>query len=196
MPATTYALESTLSFEPVTQSAQAGQEITIDINIHSDNQEIASSDIWLQYPTRLLEFKKSETKPGSLFTSVDAKVMDDFIYLYGIQTNPLATKPTNGTIATLTFMTKTAGNAEFRFICDPSTSMSSQIIRNDAAFTNIINCELTQAHTAAVAINDGSVLGVSDEAKSPLTYTVGGSIIFVLCAFFIISYIRTHHRSA
>lgn len=182
-----HAAPASLSFDPVQINTKTGQTISIDVNMYTGEESVASTDVMIHYDKALLEPVLSETKNGNIFQKVEAKsILPGTMYLYGIQENPDLAQPAQGRVATITFKTLNEGNAQITFDCDPVKNTTSQIIKNNSEFENIINCTSTLSHATEVTITKGSVLGAYSDTYGRLNpYTAIFGILVAVFTFFI-----------
>lgn len=180
------AVPASVSFEPSTSNVKVNEIVELNINMYTGNEAVASSDIKINYDETLLEPIINQTKNGSIFQHVDAKIISPgTLYLYGIQEDKELMQPAQGTIATISFKALKEGNSQLSFECDPLQNTSSQIIKNNADFENIINCTSTLSHRAEISISKGSVLGTYSEYSALQPYTTIFGILVLVFTFFI-----------
>jgi len=193
--ASVYAAPATLSFDPIQIQTSKDQSFQVNINIFSENEPVASTDIVIIYDPTLIEALPEETSSGNLFKTVDAKIISPGrLYVYGVQENKNEATPARGTIATVHFKALTEGNSQLSFDCTNNGSNSSQIIKFNSTFENIIDCNATLTHKADIGISNSSVLGAFSDTYSGLgRYTfLLGSIVVIFTCYIIIRYSRLH----
>ncbi len=190
---TVYAAPASLSFEPVAVTAKQGQEVEVNVNLFTGNESIASTDIMILYDKGLLEPVTDKTVNGDIFNAVESKVIvPGKLYLYGMETNQQLTQPAQGTVATITFKALQTGSTQLSFHCDPTVKNTSQIIKSNSDFENIISCTATTTHTINITVDEGSVLGAySDTYGSIHTFTtIFGVLVAVFTLFIVIRFNR------
>ncbi len=187
---------ASLSFEPVSLSVKEGDIIPVDILIYTGSDKAISTDVWVSYnPDYFMPAPSYESmvEKGSLFQRVDAKLISPgSLYMYGINESAVSA-PANGKLATLFLQAKKTGQSEIRFQCKDVGTATSQIIKQDGALENIINCERTTSHTAQITISENSsVLGAStiqDGATSWIFIGLGISL-GILATLLMVRYRR------
>lgn len=180
------ATPASVSFDPSTSQVKINDIVGININMYTNNESVASADIKIHYDRNLLEPIVDQTKNGSIFQKVDAKIISPgILYVYGIQENKELMQPAQGTVATINFKAIKEGTAQLTFNCDPVQNTTSQIIKNNAEFENIINCTSTLSHRAEIVIAKGSVLGAYSEYSNLQPYISILGILVLVFTFFI-----------
>ncbi|HRN71338.1 MAG TPA: cohesin domain-containing protein [Candidatus Woesebacteria bacterium] len=182
-----YAMPASLSFNPTEIKAKQGQEIQLQINMFTGNEAVASTDVMINYDHTILEPVLTKTQNGTIFQSVDSKiVIPGKLYVYGVQENTTQFANAQGTVATITFKTLQNGTNRLSFDCNPQIKNTSQIIKGDTTFENIINCTATTAHTSDIYITDGNVLGAYTNTYGQLNaYTAIFGILVAVFSFFL-----------
>ena len=174
---------ASFSFDPIVITAEQGDILTVDILMYSGTDPVVSSDVWVSYnPDFLTPITEGDydMKPGNFFQITDVKIFSPGkIYLYAINQSPTASDTTNGRLASVSFKAQKKGTTELRFDCMPFQKQTSQIIRQDPEFTNIINCASTRSHTSVITIDQGGVLGASTQNSNQTIY-IGLAILFAL----------------
>lgn len=186
---------ASFSFEPVNVTVSKGDIIPLDVMIYSGDDPVISTDAWIAYDPTMLSIstpQNPELIKGELFQSVDAKIISPGrLYIYAINPSHTEKKETNGKLATVYFKAEKSGQVELRFECNPFSTQTSQIIKNDEELNNIINCTSTQSHTSTVTIgNSGSVLGVSvnKTMTTNLGYVVATILLLILTGVLFMRY--------
>lgn len=182
-----HAVPASLSFEPATIQIKEGQTARFNINIYTDNDPVASTDVMITYDPTYLEPVLNGTVNGSIFQKVGTKLITQGkLYIYGIQENPDDATPAQGTISTISFKALKSGSSQLMFDCNPTNEITSQIIKNNADLDNIINCTSTISHTAQITISSGNVLGTYTETYAKLNaYTAIFGILIAVFTFFV-----------
>lgn len=188
-------MQASLSFEPSQLSVSAGGVVPIDVHIYGGEDAVISSDVWISYDPSLLSVNKSSGTPnfekGPLFENVQAKsIAPGSLYLYAINGNS-TDKNISGKVATVYFTAKRGGQTELRFDCVPFGEKTSQIIENSAELNNVINCNLTRAHTSSINVtSQNNVLGAttSNPFMPPLLYLGVGLLIAFLAGILLYRY--------
>lgn len=188
-------MQASLSFEPTQVNVQAGEIIPVDINMFSGESSIISSDIWISYdPSRVTVNTSSGTptfEKGPLFENVQAKIISPgSLYLYAIN-GKSTEKNATGKVATVYFTATKGGQTDLRFECVPFGDKTSQIIENSTELNNVINCNLTRAHTTSINIDSqNNVLGATTSSSfvSPLLYLGVGLLIVSLAGILMYRY--------
>jgi hypothetical protein len=185
---------ASISFDPIDIKASTQEIIKVDINIYTDAQPVASTDVWITYDPAYLEPLVDETQAGSLFETIDTKIVSPGkVYIYGLQKNTFNVGAVQGKLATVVFKTKAAGETQLSFDCVPSKKRTSQIIKADRSLTNIISCSATMTHTAQVTISQkSSILGAATGNFSVMKILYGtiGIIVAILTVYLFIKYER------
>lgn len=164
----TLASPASLSFEPAQTTVSPGNTFEINLNIFTDNQSIISTDVWIQYDPTLVQ-PVLPAKSKGIFETTEAKIVSPgLLYVYGLRRDPLTAGAANGTMTTLSFKSLKEGVVTLTFDCPLIGSPRSQIIKNDATLSNILNCERTQAHTSTISIANTHVLGATDNVGGTL----------------------------
>ena len=189
-PAVASASPASLSFDPVDQSTKTGQTTSVAVNIFTNNQAVASTDVWIKYDPSIVQPVASSIIKGSLFETVEAKIVSPGkFYLYGVRKNPSVSTPLLGTVATIKFNALSEGKSDLMFECSQFKKQSSTIIMSDRSLANIISCDGTIAHSAQIAVKSGSILGVSTNNLpiSPISLVVG-AVVFLLTGLLYFRY--------
>lgn len=189
-PVLAAASPASLSFDPIGQTAKTGQTVSVAVNIFTNNQSVASTDVLIKYDPSVVQPVTSGLVKGSLFETVEAKIISPgTMYLYGVRKNPGEGTSLLGTVATIKFNALREGKTDLRFDCSQYKKQSSTIIMSDKALTNIISCESTIAHTAQITVRGGAILGVATNSLPISPIFLGfGAVVFVLTCFLYYRY--------
>ncbi len=186
-----YAVPASLSFDPSDIKIKKGQEIQVNINMFTGNEAVASTDVMINYDTSLLEPIPSATKNGTIFQTIDTKVITPGkLYVYGVQENKNEFTAAQGTVATITFKALISGDTQLSFDCNPVIKNTSQIIKGNNTFENIISCTSTIAHTSSISISEGSVLGAYTNEKLNTYTAIFGILVAVFTFLLFVRYQR------
>lgn len=186
-----YAVPASLSFDPSDINVKKGQEIKVNINMFTGNEAVASTDVLINYDTSLLEPVTNATKNGSIFQTVDSKVIaPGKLYVYGVDENKNEFASAQGTIATVTFKAIASGATQLSFDCNPVVKNTSQIIKGNNTFENIISCTSTIAHTSTISITDGNVLGAYTDGNLNTYTAIFGILVAVFTFLLFLRYQR------
>lgn len=182
-----YAMPASLSFNPTDIKTKKGQEFQIQVNMFSGNEAVASTDVMINYDHTLLTPVTEKTQNGSIFQTVEAKIlMPGKLYVYGFTEHKNEFSSAQGTVATISFKALQNGQTNITFDCNPQIKNTSQIIAANSSFENIISCIATGAHTSQVTVHDGNVLGTYTDTYGQLhTYTAIFGILVAVFTFFI-----------
>ena len=186
-PAVVAASPASLSFDLIDQSTKTGQTVSVAVNIYTNNQAVASTDVWIKYDPSIVKPVTSSIIKGSLFENVEAKIVSPGkLYLYGVRTNPSVSTPLLGTVATIKFNALREGKTDLRFECSQYKKQSSTIIKSDSSLTNIISCESTIAHSTQITVKGGAILGVNTNHLpiSPIYLAVGAVVLIITCLLY------------
>jgi len=186
-PAVVAASPASLSFNPVSQIIITGQTVSVAVNIFTNNQAVASTDVWIKYDPAVVQPVTNSIIKGSLFEKVEAKIVSPGkLYLYGVRKNPVASTALIGTVATIKFKALREGKTDLSFECSLFKKQSSTIILSDRSLANIISCESTITHSAQITVRGGSILGVntSHSPISPLYLAVGAVVFIITCVLY------------
>ncbi|OGK35360.1 hypothetical protein A3A93_04885 [Candidatus Roizmanbacteria bacterium RIFCSPLOWO2_01_FULL_38_12] len=178
---------ASLSFDPIQQTTTTGQKVEVAVNIFTNNQAVASTDIWIKYDPNIVVPLPNEVENGSLFQSIDAKIVTPgSLYIYGIQNNPSSSTPLLGTVATIKFQTLREGATDIGFECAPYKKQTSTIIAADRSLSNIISCPSTIAHTGRITVEEGGILGASTGkfSISPMYLVLGLVLLLTVFLFY------------
>ena len=184
------SFNASLSFEASQNTVLVGESVDLAINIYSNQEPVAATDVWISYNPSLFQ-PILPAQNSRLFEAMEAKIVaPGKLYIYGLRRNASETETANGNIATITFKALQEGAATFKFECLSGVENSSQIIKNNPQLTNIINCERTQAHSQIISIADTQILGASDRYILPLNMWYLTTLVAIL-TITVFLYIRT-----
>ena len=187
-----YAEPASLSLEPIQLKVKEGDTFEVKVNIYTGQRSTASSDIYIDYDSSLLEALPAKTENGDLFSLVDAKIINPGrLYLSAIEDNRDRIQPEIGTVATIYFKARHTGQTQLDFVCNEYGNHSSQIIKGEASLENIISCPSTTTHTSSIQIDPASavVLGAqSPQAGYMLNFIGLGLVMAGVCYFAIRRY--------
>ncbi len=178
---------ATLNFNPDSLSAKSGETFTVSIDIDAGSDQVAGSDIYIDYDTALVEAQT--VTAGSYFPKVNNVPSSGRLYISGIIENQGDYKTGTGTVATVVFKAIKSGSTTLKFDCDLSKSDTSKIVQNDINATNIINCDgntslivdITGATTTSNTSNQ-TILLQSGVFDSMGFYTIAGIALLTLGA--------------
>ncbi|OGK47736.1 hypothetical protein A3A93_04665 [Candidatus Roizmanbacteria bacterium RIFCSPLOWO2_01_FULL_38_12] len=182
---TVYAA-GTLDFVPDSTSVAVDESFTVDINIDAGTDQIASTDIYIDFDNTQLEFET--VTDGSYFPDVSSQPLTGRIYIAGLMENPGEYKEGSGTVAKVTFKALTEGTTTLTFDCDTTDSETSKVVKNDANATNIIDCAALASHVVTISATSSSSSSTSTSGTLPQSgvydeviklIALGGAFIFV-----------------
>ncbi len=172
----------TLDFDPDSTEVGVDQTFTIDINIDAGTDQIASTDIYIDFDETLVEL--DTVTDGDYFPDVSNQPLTGRLYIAGLMENPGEYKEGTGNVAKVTFRAIALGSTSISFDCDDTESETSKIVQNDANATDIIDCDALTSHTVTITAeatdNSTDTLpqsGTYDDAVSYLSY---GGILLLL----------------
>src|SRR3990167_5336919 len=174
----------TLIFDPSSTDVAVDQTFTIDINIDAGTDQIASTDIYIDFDETNLEL--DTVSDGDYFPDVSNQPLTGRLYIAGLMQNPGEYKEGIGNVAKVTFKAIALGSTSITFDCDTTETETSKIIKNDANATNVIDCDALAAHTVNITASDGTTSsttstlpqsGVYDEVLKYLSF---GGVLLLL----------------
>lgn len=145
---------ASLQFDPATVSATVGQPFDMKINATLGTDPVTSVDVYVLYDPALVEVVSAVK--GTLFPTVSQSLAQSGkAYISGLVDDPATAKTGNGTVATITFKAKTNGTATLKFDCTQGSTTDSNINKNDAGSTDLIQC--SSNGQSVVTIGGGTV---------------------------------------
>ena len=180
---TAYAA-GTLDFDPDSTDVAVDQTFTVDIDIDAGTDQIASTDIYIDFDETFLEL--DTVTDGDYFPDVSNQPLTGRLYIAGLIENPGEYKEGTGNVAQVTFKAIAQGSTSITFDCDTAETETSKIVKNDANATNVIDCDALAAHTVNITASDGTTStttsalpqsGVYDEVLKYLSF---GGVLLLL----------------
>lgn len=156
------------SFTPSSGTHKAGDAFTVDLNIDTQNQEVASADVKLTYDSALLEVIKVDK--GTFFSDEASYIGTGKLFVGGFFREPFAAKNGSGKLATLTLKGKSAGTARLTFVCSTEKN-DSNILDTTSPPNDIIKCSGIQDSAYTIT---GALAGPTATPKPTSTPTPGG----------------------
>lgn len=157
-----------LKFSPQTATKKVGEELSIDLNIDSENKPVTGTDVIITFDTDVIEVvsitpMKAAKDSGGFFTSGDYNISANRIYIASFIGEQFVTETGTGKIATIKIKGKKVGSSQLVFTC---TSQTNDTNIYDAQSADIINCAGTQ---------NGTYTFVADSGTSPTSTPVPGA---------------------
>lgn len=166
---------ATLQFDPTTIKTSAGQTFEVKINVNAGTDQIISVDAYILYDKTLLEAQS--VTDGTFFPTASKYLgQDGKVYAAGVVDDINKPKTGAGTIATVVFKGKKSGTLSLTFDCTNGSLTDSNVLKNDANNTDIIQC--ASNGKASVTIGAGASSGqdtTSPTATPTLTSSSGSS---------------------
>lgn len=132
------AYAGTLNFTPSSKSVLPNTTFTVDVVIDAGTDQVAGSDIYVNYDGSYLELQSVTN--GSYFPKTSNIPTSGRLYISGVVESQGEYKTGLGTVATLSFKTLQTGNTTVRYDCNLANTETSKIVKNDINATNVINC--------------------------------------------------------
>ena len=179
---TVYAA-GTLDFDPSSTEVGVDQTFTIDVNIDAGTDQIASTDIYIDFDETLIDLET--VTDGDYFPDISNQPLMGRLYIAGLMENPGEYKEGTGNVAKITFRAIAQGSTSITFDCNESESETSKIVQNDANATDIIDCDALTSHTVNITAegstdNDADTLPQSGTYNDVVNYLSYGGILLVL----------------
>lgn len=130
---------ASLQFEPTSASLKPGETVQIKLKVDAGTEQILAVDAYVLYDANL--FQAQSVLSGNFFpTVINELSQPGRAYVAGLIDDPAGYKTGSGTVATITLAAKNAGRSTLVFDCQPNTETESNILKNDASYTDIIDC--------------------------------------------------------
>lgn len=167
IPIISAAEAASLQFDPATVSTTNGSTFEVKVNVNAGSEQVTTIDAYVSFDSSLLE--ASSVKNGTFFPTVYSDTSKTGkVYVAGIVDDPATSKTGTGTVATVVFKAKKDGSGTLTFDCTQGSSTDSNISKNDANATDVIECSANGRSTITV----GS--GGSSPTNTPTPTTAGG----------------------
>lgn len=179
---TAYAA-GTLIFDPSSTDVAVDQTFTIDVNIDAGTDQIASTDVYIDFDEEFLEL--DTVTDGDYFPDVSNQPLTGRLYIAGLMQKPGEYKEGTGNVAKVTFKAIAQGSTSISFDCDTAQTESSKIIVTGAAATNVIDCDALTAHTVNITATSngtstGGALPQSGVYDDTVKYLSMGGVLLLL----------------
>lgn len=148
-----------LTLEPASGSLMVNGTLKVKIQIDTGADKTTSADAYITYNSNQLEIVSIED--GGFYSNLFKNISASRIYVGGAETQPLSTKTGTGTLAILTIKGKQKGTAQLTFNCTAGETNESNITKNDANATDIIDCSATTGGSYTITA------GGENESPSP-----------------------------
>ncbi len=175
---------ATFLFQPTTTEVASDNTFEVGIDVDAGTEQIAGTDIYLDYDTSYLEFQT--VADGEYFPQVEDVPSAGRIYISGFVNTQGDYKTGSGRIATVTFKALQEGTTTLSIDCDPAQTDTSKIVQNDTAVTNILECGTLQTHTVTITASaTGGSTTTSEVTELPqsgvvedmISYAVWGGVL-------------------
>jgi len=148
---------ATLQFDPSTASAAVGETVDIIVKADAGSDEILAVDAIIKYDKSILEVVS--IADGDFLSILQKNYsVAGTISMTSIVQDPGHPVTGSGELATVTFKVKADGTTNITFFCTPGDSTDSNIAKNNADATDIIQC--ADNGTAVITAGEGGPTAV------------------------------------
>lgn len=154
---------------PVWKTVQMGDTFDVEVKIDTAGEVVQNADVVLFYDTNYLRLTRIHNlgKDGQSFFPgpYQTTTQGNKIYIGSSVTQPHESRSGLGSLATMTFQALRSGVAELNFDCTPGKTSDTNIGKNDAYATDIVNCAALVS--GAYTIEDNITIGPSLRLSPP-----------------------------
>lgn len=158
-------------FDQTAINVNAGETFTVKVNINTEEEEVNSSDIYLNFNSSLIEAQ--QITAGSFFPTVTNNISAGMVYIAAMVDDPASSKTGSGEVATITFKALANGSGEISFDCD-----NSKIVKNDINATNILVCSKNNKTTLTIGNGGASTTSSTLPTSTPTVSSLPRSGVF------------------
>ncbi|KKR33166.1 MAG: hypothetical protein UT63_C0022G0009 [Candidatus Gottesmanbacteria bacterium GW2011_GWC2_39_8] len=158
----------TLSFDPSTKTVNAGDTLTISVNVDTGSKNTTGADALVSFDNSILEY--SDVTAGTFYATGYKSLISPGKLLLGMsQTDVTSPKTGTGLLGSIIFRAKSAGTASLSFVCSTGKADSNIISSTDSS--DVIDCSKIVAASYTVGTGtDNSYISSSTprpEATNP-----------------------------
>ena len=177
-----------LKFDKTSLSVSKDQTFSVDTIVDAGTDQIVSTDIYVKFDPDVLSVEK--ITDGTFFDTVVSNKGSDNIYIAGMLNDIGNSKTGSGTVASITFKALKDTATTLSFICDPSLTKTSKIIKKEGV-TNIIECSKNESlkinsSSSESSSNPSPTPGNTSSGSLPKTGTLGNIIKIALPGLFLL----------
>ncbi len=157
-----------LKFDKDTLEVSSGETFTVDVIVDAGTDAIVSTDAYVKYDPSVLSVES--INDGSFFDTVVSTKNSDNVYIAGMLSDVGDSKTGSGTVATITFKALSDSGTTLSYICDPNSTPTSKIIKNDTNATDVIVC--SQNKTLAINSSGANANTTANNSPTPTSNTL------------------------